>query len=193
MRQAHVGHPSPFRRHASPLCQERPCVTTFPLNRKAGRATTPAGTPFRGVKPRRLFRRRRGRGYQPRRERAEHCLALRLAGLPTAFYLRHTPALRGFEHPADLAGHRITSPAPSELPGLATVSTNAVTSLGRVTGRSNNACTRLPPGHSFRPLPADDFGRPTREASAYPPLFDFCNLAGSLRRFTGKRFSAFRG
>ena len=126
-------------------------MTTFPLNRKAGRVTTPAGTPFRGVKPRRLFRCRTARGYQPRRERAEHCLALPLAGLPTAFYLRHTPTLRGLKHPADQAGHRITSPAPSELPGLVTVSTYAVTSLGRVTGRSNNACSRLPPGHSFRP------------------------------------------
>lgn len=69
--------------HRPPVCQDRPRMATlFPT--KDLRGVPASSDAIQNGKTRRLFRRRIGRGYQPRPRTMGHCLAARFAGLPAA-------------------------------------------------------------------------------------------------------------
>lgn len=69
--------------HRPPVCQDRPRMATlFPT--KDLRGVPASSDAIQKGKTRRLFRRRIGRGYQPRPRTMGHCLAARFAGLPAA-------------------------------------------------------------------------------------------------------------
>lgn len=99
-----------------------------------------------------------------------------------AFYLNHTPTLQYFKHLNRQIQAPGTTPATVELPALADVSINWVSSLSGITPKAaivRNAVKRSQfPAVVFRmEFNTADFGGPNVEASPYPSIEAVCSLA----------------
>jgi len=102
-----------------------------------------------------LFRPPSSSSATSNRERAstalpKHRPAVLARARPASFYLSAAPRLRRFNHLADRARHRGTTPAAAVLPGLVLLFNRSLTLLESVTSRLFPVRLRLPPKRSFR-------------------------------------------
>ena len=122
-----------------------------------------------------------------------HCLARNIARPPGRLLLEphsHSTAFQSPGFPRQAPG---TLPAAAELPALVMVFVLRFTSLSGVTRRAAIVCTAFPSWHRLHHYVDGDFRGPNVEASPYPSMEVFRDLAPSPAKLTGKPLRAFHG
>ena len=172
----------PIHRHRRAAVPGGPTVTTFHLSQ--GPRPAPRSEASRGhhsdrnkIKNPSALSSSYASGYQPEARTARHCpAAVSASRIRGNFYSGHTPTLQRLNHAADhlrQAAAPRTTPAATELPGLAIVVFPSVTSLARQRQADSRRTPSLPARRSFpqpivSPIGTADFSGPNAEAAAYP-------------------------